>query len=294
MIKRSHIRQFLAVVETGSFTQAAARIRVTQPTLSAGIADLERMVGSRLFIRDRRHVRLSEAGGRFLPLARELDRNFRAVDSFGVKPQADWPELKLGVIRSIAAPALQRVVVALAEAFSIELVEGSDSELRAALASGRVDMTLGLLRPDDAADGAIELWEEPYVLFVQSAHPLAGQADVAPEDLVSEIMIARRSCEILDRTSAFFTRHQVRPRFSLRSESEGRCMAMVAAGLGVTTAPLSHGREGVVPVTVAGYDFVRSIGLRADPSWLTAARHEILSGIAERLSAHSVAQVADA
>ncbi len=285
MIKRSHIRQFLAVVETGSFTQAAARIRVTQPTLSAGIADLERMVGSRLFVRDKRHVRLTEAGGRFLPLARELDRNFRAVDSFGVQPQADWPELKLGVIRSIAAPRLQQVVGALAETFSIELVEGSDSEQRAALTSGRVDVTLGLLRPDDAAEGAIELWSEPYVLFVPAAHPLAKRERVAPEELAAETMIARRSCEILDRTSAFFTRHQVRPRFALRSESEGRCMAMVAAGLGVTTAPLSHRRDGVVPIAVQGYEFTRSIGLRTDPGWLTDARREHLRGVAERLRA---------
>ena len=68
MIKRSHVRQFLAVVDAGSFTQAAARMRVTQPTLSLGIADLERLVGAQLIVRDRRHLRLTEAGGRFLPV----------------------------------------------------------------------------------------------------------------------------------------------------------------------------------------------------------------------------------
>ncbi|RVQ69347.1 LysR family transcriptional regulator [Croceicoccus ponticola] len=284
MIKRSHIRQFLAVVETGSFTQAAGRIRVTQPTLSAGIADLERMVGSRLFVRDRRHVRLTEAGGRFLPLARELDRNFRAVDGFGVKQASDWPALKLGVIRSVAAPVLETVVAALGKAFSIEMVEGSDSELRAALASGRVDMMLGLLRPEDKDDGAIALVTEPYVMFVPDAHSLAAEESVEPERLASEIMIARRSCEILDRTSAFFTRHQVRPRFSLRSESEERCMAMVAAGLGITTAPLSHRRDGIVPIGVVGYDFARTLGLRSDPAWLSGERRDDLARIAAELA----------
>ncbi|MFX9089529.1 LysR family transcriptional regulator, partial [Acinetobacter baumannii] len=62
MIKRNHIRHFLAVADAGSFVAAAARLHVTQPTLSAGIAELERLVGSRLFVRDRRHVRLTEAG----------------------------------------------------------------------------------------------------------------------------------------------------------------------------------------------------------------------------------------
>jgi len=281
MIKRAHIRQFLAVVETGSFTQAAGRIRVTQPTLSAGIADLERMVGSRLFVRERRHVRLTEAGGRFLPLARELDRNFRAVDSFGVKQEGDWPALKLGVIRSISAPLLRCVLAGLGKAFSIEMVEGSDSELRAALASGRIDVMFGLMRPEDVGEESFAILTEPYVMFVPDDHPLAGKDSVTPEALASQVMVARRSCEILDRTSAFFTRHQVRPRFALRSDSEERCMAMVAAGLGITTAPLSHRQEGVVPLCVAQYDFTRTLGLRADAKWLREDRAAILSAVAQ-------------
>lgn len=68
MIKRAHIRQFLAVVDAGGFTQAALRIRVTQPALSAGIAELERLVGTRLFLRNRRQIRLTEAGGAFCRL----------------------------------------------------------------------------------------------------------------------------------------------------------------------------------------------------------------------------------
>src|SRR3546814_15107498 len=57
--------------------------RVTQPALSTGVAELERLVGTQLFIRSRRQIRLTEAGGRFLPIARELERGFRAADGFG-------------------------------------------------------------------------------------------------------------------------------------------------------------------------------------------------------------------
>ena len=65
MIKRAHIRQFLAVVDAGSFTQAAAQIRVTQPALSSGIAELEKLVGTRLFIRNRRQIRLTRRAAAF-------------------------------------------------------------------------------------------------------------------------------------------------------------------------------------------------------------------------------------
>ncbi|MGE8143220.1 LysR family transcriptional regulator [Novosphingobium sp. NPDC080210] len=279
MIKRSHVRQFLAVVDAGSFTQAAARMRVTQPTLSLGIAELERLVGAQLIVRDRRHLRLTEAGGRFLPLARELERKFAEADRFGEVRGTDWPELKLGLIKTLPGRAVQALVRALNPHCSLELVEGTDSELRAALSDGRLQAMIGLLRPDEAGEGVTVLLDEPYTMLVPAAHPLAGRGEVAPEELAAEVMIARRSCEILDQTSRFFTRHQVRPRFSLRSESDERCLQMVAAGLGITTAPASLQQEGTVPLRVTGYDFRRRLGLRAAPgyeaSWAARLEHAL-------------------
>ncbi|MEX0298823.1 MAG: LysR family transcriptional regulator, partial [Kordiimonas sp.] len=66
------LRYFLAVVETGSFTRAADRVFVTQPTLSAGIKKLEGQVGHVLFERSNRRVFLTDAGTRFLPRAKAI------------------------------------------------------------------------------------------------------------------------------------------------------------------------------------------------------------------------------
>lgn len=267
MIKRTHIRQFLAVVDAGSFTQAALRIRVTQPALSIGIAELEKLVGTPLFIRNRRQIRLTEAGGRFLPIARDLERGFRAADGFDRENDRQASELKLGVIRSAPAELLQAIVAALRPGFAIELIENSDSELRAALGSGRINMALVPLRPGERGDHILPLYEEPLTMFIASDHPLAGRIEVGPEELAAETMIARRSCEFLDATSRFFTRHGVRPRFALRSESDERCLRMVAAGIGITTAPVSLAIDGIVPLKIAGYDFRRELGLIGDPAW---------------------------
>ena len=70
------IRYFLAVAETGNFTEAAERCHVTQPTLSAGVARLEEEIGSRLFDRGRRSA-LSAAGQRLLPHARAMVEAWR-------------------------------------------------------------------------------------------------------------------------------------------------------------------------------------------------------------------------
>lgn len=267
MIKRAHIRQFLAVVDAGSFTQAASRIRVTQPALSTGVAELEKLTGTLLFIRNRHQIRLTEAGGRFLPIARDLERGFRAADGFGRDSEVRSAELKLGIIRSAPGELLQAIAAALRPGFAIELIENSDSELRAALGSGRINMALLALRPGERGRHILPLYEEPLAMFIASDHPLAGRIEVGPEELAAETMIARRSCEFLDATSRFFTRHGVRPRFALRSESDERCLRMVAAGIGITTAPVSLAVDGIVAIKVVGYDFRRELGLIVDPAW---------------------------
>lgn len=267
MIKRTHIRQFLAVVDAGSFTQAATRIRVTQPALSAGIAELERLVGKPLFLRNRRHIRLTEAGGQFLPIARDLERGFRTADEFGRDGDRQTTGVKLGVIRSAPNELLQGIVAALRPTFAIEIVENSDSELRAALGSGRINVGLVPLRSGERGAHILPLYEEPLTMFVAAGHPLAGRIEVGPEELAAETMVARRSCEFLDATSRFFTRHGVRPRFALRSDSDERCLRMVAAGIGITTAPVSLAIDGIVPLKVGGYDFRRQLGLILDPAW---------------------------
>ncbi|KTE22061.1 hypothetical protein ATE67_05395 [Sphingopyxis sp. H050] len=274
MIKRSHIRQFLAVVDAGSFTRAAQQIRVTQPALSTGIADLERLVGAPLFIRNRRQIRLTEAGGRFLPIARDLERGFRSADGFGRAEESDKPVLKLGTIRSVPGEFFQIVATLLSRDFALEISENSDSELRAAIHGGRLNIALVPLRQGEREPSVIPLYEEPFVMLVAADHPLAGQGEVGPEELATETMIARRSCELLDATSRFFTRHRVRPRFALRSDSDDRCLRMVAAGVGITTAPASLAIDGVVAIKVSGYDFRRELGLLVDPAWLAQPEME--------------------
>ena len=139
-------------------------------------------------------------------------------------------------------------------------------------------MALVPLRPGERGDHVMPLYEEPLAMFIASDHPLAGRIEVGPEELAAETMIARRACEFLDATSRFFTRHGVRPRFALRSESDERCLRMVAAGIGITTAPVSLAIDGIVPLKVTGYDFRRELGLILDPAW------RVLPEVAPRLS----------
>ncbi|MBS0253781.1 MAG: LysR family transcriptional regulator [Proteobacteria bacterium] len=261
MIKRSHLRQFLAVVDTGSFTAAAERIGISQPSLSVGIAELERQVGARLLLRERRRVRLTEAGSQLLSHARAIEREFQAAETGIARPAPGPAPLRLGVVTSFATRLLEAMVAALGGEVPLVLHDGSDAELRRRLADGQLDAGLTVLREGDERQGALPLFEEDYRMVLGSNHRLARQAMLDPADLASEVMIARRSCEILPETSAFFTGRGVRPPFALRSASDDRCLAMVRAGLGITTAPRSHAGAGLVALPLAGFDFRRRVGL---------------------------------
>ena len=76
MIERYLIHYFLAVMDHGNFSRAAQQCRVSQPTLSVGIAKLEGLVGHVLFHRTNRRVELTSAGAAFATHARRIEAEF--------------------------------------------------------------------------------------------------------------------------------------------------------------------------------------------------------------------------
>ena len=96
------LRYFLAIVETGNFSRAAARENVAQPTLSAGIAKLEGQLQARLFDRTNRRVHLTQAGSRFLVHARRIEHEFNLAQA-SVSGAAQSELLRVAVRSTIPA-----------------------------------------------------------------------------------------------------------------------------------------------------------------------------------------------
>jgi LysR family transcriptional regulator, benzoate and cis,cis-muconate-responsive activator of ben and cat genes len=67
-----HLRYFVAVAESLNIRQAAARLHLSQPPLTRQIHDLEEEVGTRLFVRSKKGMRLTESGETFLREARSI------------------------------------------------------------------------------------------------------------------------------------------------------------------------------------------------------------------------------
>ncbi|MBS0504194.1 MAG: LysR family transcriptional regulator [Proteobacteria bacterium] len=263
MIDRYLLRYFLAVIDEGNFSRAAVRCNVSQPTLSVGIAKLERLTGRKLFDRTNRRVALTTAGAELAARARRIEAEFIAAERETAAVTAR-PLTRVGILASIPAPWLGRVARKCAETVAeeqVEFVEGRERELTEALTRGRIDVALTLMRPDERRFDAEPLLEEGYALALSIDHPLAGRDEIAAEELAAETMIVRRHCEALAATSRHFTARGVRPFFALRTFDDARALTLVEAGLGITVMPECFIGPGLSRPRLTGFDERRTIGL---------------------------------
>lgn len=262
MIERYLLRYFLAVVDSGNFSTAAASANVTQPTLSAGIAKLEDQLGKPLFHRNNRRVHLTEAGARLLPYARRIESQFNQSIA-AVQQVEPIRMLRMGILQTVSSTLISASVQSMLSQDSnlrIEIVDGSERDLTSKLAQGRIDLALTLV--DRGGDRFAEevLFEEGYVAALPTCHALADRTALKAEDLADSVMIVRRQCEALSETSRFFTERGVRPFFAYRSSQDDRVMAMIKAGLGLTIVPQSHCDETIPHASLSGFNLRRKIG----------------------------------
>src|ERR1700754_476589 len=129
MLDRYLLRYFLSVIDQGNFSKAAAACNVSQPTLSVGIAKLEREMGRALFHRTNKRVELTEAGVRFAAHARRIEAEF-AIAEREVRSTTVQTTVRLGVLPTLPGAWIEAFLMRLRpEDGRVELVEGREREL---------------------------------------------------------------------------------------------------------------------------------------------------------------------
>jgi len=255
------LRYFLAVVETGSFTKAAASCLITQPTLSQGIKRLEDSVGAPLFVRNNKRVFLTSEGVRFLPRAKAILNECNLALS-EIRAETQTLSLRLGILSTLSSVWVGRLIKGFRAHHSgvrFELTEGSEQEISNRLDERSLDYALSIRRV--AEDACIDIYAEAYSLALSSQHELAAQNVIRGEDLADQPMIVRTRCEVLSETSRHFTDRNVRPPLVYRTGFDERALEMVAADLGVTLMPDSYHHDEVVRIPLSGFDYRRQIAL---------------------------------
>lgn len=181
------LRYFVTVADELHFGRAAERLHIAQPAVSRQIALLERELGTRLFDRSPRRVRLTDAGRRVLDAARAA---LAAADQVRVAAGLPTGTMRIGTAAGFTG-RLERGIDALRESPSSFDVVVVDLPLAARLnALRRGDLDLALARGVPSAPGlrVLPAWTEPLLAVVSRHHRAANRAAVGLVDLAGGVL----------------------------------------------------------------------------------------------------------
>ncbi len=233
------LRALVALVRTGSFTQAAVSLHITQSALSSLVKELEQQLGVRVVERTTRSIRLTEAGQSFVPL---IDKILQDLDGV-LDGMADLKALRRGVVR-VAAPQLMactlmpQVIAAFRREHPGVQVRLSDCAVDGVLTritAGEADFGVGPERSIGRDIVGQTLFEVPFVVVFPPGHALGDLARICWADAVAHPFIALQG-QFAERLSLDLD--GVLRELTLHPSNEVTFMttalSMVAADLGIT------------------------------------------------------------
>jgi LysR family transcriptional regulator, hydrogen peroxide-inducible genes activator len=235
--------QFLIALRAeGSFVAAAEAVGVTQPTLSAGIKDLENALGATLVERGRTGAVLTPAGEEAVERAAravsEVEEMVRTVQSAG-EPFSGL--FRLGAIPTIAPFLLPRALPLLKKTFPklrLQMREDLTSRLVDALRVRTLDAALIALPYDAHGIATATVAEDEFFLLCPDTHPLATRNDLSPDQLKTEEVLLLEDGHCLREHALSACRLNPGRRSSeVGATSLHTLVQMVAGGMGVTLLP---------------------------------------------------------
>ena len=252
--------QYLKLLaEHGSFSRAAEAAHVTQPTLSAGVQELERILGAPVVDRARSGVILTAIGEETVRRAADvLARSEDLVQAARAAGQPLTGRFRLGVIPTVAPFLLPKALPILRERFpklSLFLREDLTGRLITLLKSGALDAALIALPYDTSGLESAHVGDDELLAALPEGHRLCATEQLAPEGLEGEELILLEDGHCL-REHALAVCGMEPPRLgeeSFAATSLYTLVQMVGSGLGVSLVPAMAVEAGLakgVPISV--------------------------------------------
>ncbi|MBW2725776.1 MAG: hydrogen peroxide-inducible genes activator [Deltaproteobacteria bacterium] len=187
------IRYFVAVAEALSFRRAAARLQVSQPTLSHQILALEEAFGLQLFERSRAGTKLTPAARELLPNSRRVLEEFQGLcDQTASVARGPAGTYRLGVTPTLGPYLLPHVLPGIHRryaALKLYVREDAPRNLEVGLGAGEYDLILTPLPVDQIGLTVVPLFLEPLKLVMSAEHRLAKKRRIGRGDLAGESVL---------------------------------------------------------------------------------------------------------
>ena len=237
------MRTFIAVSEAGSFTQAAARIHLTQAAVSVHMRQLEEEVGAPLFLRVNKKLYLTEAGRALLGHAETI---IRAHDDAKADLAAiggpSRGRLRLGVASTaITAHPLPEILSEIKRKYALldlSVVGGTSERIIEDILANSIDVGLVSL-PVEASDVLTEtLRSDRLVAAMSPQHKLGNSRVITAEALSSEpLILGEKGGNTRRLIDLFFEKNKLDPKIVMELQRTEAIIKMVELGFGVTILP---------------------------------------------------------
>lgn len=292
------LRYFVAVAELKSFTRAAERCEVTQPSLSQQIAKLEQNLGTTLVDRSARRIALTPAGERLYERAAAILSQVDEAQQVVCEGANLPPHLRVGAIPTIAPYLLPPVLKAFERAYGpveVSVVEDLTAEIVQGCTAGDLDVGIVALPIDAAPLHSEQLFREELLVALPARHPLAKKKTITAAELAREpfVMLSEEHC-LGEQVVTYCRQRECPPRVACRGGQLATVLELVALGYGLAFVPEmaragDRSRQRVYR-SVAGAKPTRAIGV----IWHRFRRaHPVVAEFRATLKAHGAGAMKD-
>jgi len=232
-----HRKYFVATAELGQVSQAGMELSVSQSAITAAIKELERILGSQLFVRSQQGMALTGAGREFLAAAYEILA--KVEDALQIR-EAPTVSGSLSVAASYTVigyflPAHLERLSQVQPNLEINLHELTREMIEEGLLAGRFDIGVGLTANIINSDIVTEtLLRSPRRLWTEAGHPLLDLEEVTFGHVAEEPYVMLTVDEAAHTAMRYWSKTVHSPRITLRTSSIEAVRSLVANGRGVS------------------------------------------------------------
>ncbi|MEM5383220.1 pca operon transcription factor PcaQ [Paraburkholderia phymatum] len=278
-VKFRHLQCFLAVAQFGGVQKAAESLSITQPAVSKTVAELEDILGVRLFERGRHGAVPTREGLLFMPHASACVSALRqGVDLLARAEGEAAATLDIGVLPTVATSLVPPVMRLFAEQWPnaiVRLKTASNTELLERLKAGAIEFAVGRLADPERMVGLTfeQLFSEPLVAVVRAGHAMASGAATPATQLHRYTVVVPPYGTLIRQSAESLLRAWAVPPLSsfveVLSVSVGRALALENDAVwfvprSAIEYELAHGLLVPLPLPVAGTEEPVGLILRSD------------------------------